>query len=302
MINFYIPDFWGYKDLNNVLHLFMVQHSECFYDDIQIGAIYGTFPGAIWNGGRFSAGIANLDEIKKTIDLFNAQGIPLRFTFTNSLLEEKHIYDTYCNLIMNAAHNGCNEVLINSPILEEYLRAEYPNYKYILSTTAGVRGLDNINQACDKYDMVVLNYNDNKNQEILNGLKDKNKIEILLNETCNPNCPKRKEHYDFISSKQLQFLPWGKKEDFQCFSDGEVNAHLMESRESLTFINDKELWNKYIPNGFSNFKIQGRGLPFIFAVDSYMMYMVKPEYRDIVRYELFKVLEANQMNQVIHMN
>lgn len=299
MVNFYIPDFWGYRDLNNILHSFMVLHPECFYNNIQIGAIYGTFPGAIWNGGRFSAGIVTLDDIKRTLDLFNGQGIPLRFTFTNSLLEEKHIYDTYCNLIMSTAHNGFNEVLVNSPILEKYLRETYPNYKYILSTTVGIRGIDNINHACENYDMVVLDYNDNKNDIILNNITNKNKIEILLNETCNPNCPRRKQHYDFISMKQLNFLPWGKKEDFDCSSDGEVDIHLMEARENLTFINDKELWNKYIPNGFSNFKIQGRGLPMIFAIDSYMLYMVKPEYRDTVRYELFKSLEASQMNQCL---
>jgi collagenase-like PrtC family protease len=69
----------------------------------------------------------------------------LRFTFSNSLLEEKHIYDTYCNLIMEEADTGNNEVIVNSPILEQYLRENYPNYKYISSTTKCERNIDIIN-------------------------------------------------------------------------------------------------------------------------------------------------------------
>jgi hypothetical protein len=57
-------------------------------------------------------------------------------TFTNPLIEEKHCYDTYSNLIAECGHNGMNEILVTSPILETYLRTNYPNYKYCKSVTS----------------------------------------------------------------------------------------------------------------------------------------------------------------------
>ena len=59
----------------------------------------------------------------------------MRFTWTNSLLTEEHLQDTYCNLIMRLADNGMNQVLVNTPVLEQYLRQKYPGYQYISSTT-----------------------------------------------------------------------------------------------------------------------------------------------------------------------
>jgi hypothetical protein len=55
-INFYLPDFYYKKDLNLELILLLKEHPEYFYDNINIGAVYGVFPGSIWNGGRLFPG------------------------------------------------------------------------------------------------------------------------------------------------------------------------------------------------------------------------------------------------------
>ena len=65
---------------------------------------------------------SNMDKIIKT---YNAFDVPVRFTWTNSLLEEKHLNDTYCNLIMELANNGRNQVLVNRDVLGDYLRKTY---------------------------------------------------------------------------------------------------------------------------------------------------------------------------------
>jgi hypothetical protein len=86
----------------------MKKYPEKFNDDYEIGSVYGTFPGAIWNGGRAVFGVMSKKDIKLVLDNYNKLGIPVRFTWTNSLLEEKHLNDTYCNLIMELANNGRN--------------------------------------------------------------------------------------------------------------------------------------------------------------------------------------------------
>ena len=60
MINFHIPDFYWYEELNQTLIFLMEKYKDYFYDDVSVGSIYGTFPSAIWNGGRLSIG--NCDE------------------------------------------------------------------------------------------------------------------------------------------------------------------------------------------------------------------------------------------------
>lgn len=275
MINFHIPDFCIFYNLNNKLIDLIYKYTECFYEDINIGSIYGSFPGAIWNGGRPYLGTSDKRSIELIIDNFNSKNIPLRFTFTNSLITKEHLNDSLCNYIMEVGQTGMNGVIINNDILENYLRSKYPNYNYILSTTAVRRGLDNINIACEKYDMVVLDYNDNKNLDILNNILFKNKVEFLCNEMCIPNCQYRKYHYETISDAQI-------KNDlsicFKCPNNNLIVENFLQQEKSSTLITPKELYNFYSKNGFSNFKLQGRGYPLEASIDNYITYMVKPEY------------------------
>lgn len=295
-IKFHIPHFVEYLEINNILIQWLNndQIRKYFRDDITIGSVYGTFPGAIWNGGRLSLGFYTSQDINNIIEFYNSKGIPLRFTFTNSLIEKEHLSDTYCNNIMKAADNGMNEVLCNSKILEDYLRDKYPNYKYILSTTAQIRGLDVINQKIKEYDCIVIDYNDNKKFNLLKHISDKSKVEILLNETCNPNCPFRKQHYEYISRKQLSGEGFGLETDYNCrYDNASSNPYDAMNRSSSTFIRPEEL-DTYIKMGFENFKLEGRGLPLIYTIEGICMYMVKPEYKDFARYEFFGNLEMNK--------
>lgn len=292
-IKFHIPHFVEYLEINNILIscLNNDQIKKFFRDDIAIGSVYGTFPGAIWNGGRLSLGFYTIQDMNGIVEFYNSKGIPLRFTFTNSLIQKEHLSDVYCNTIMRVANNGMNEVLCNSKILEDYLRDKYPNYKYILSTTTQTRGLDVINRTTKEYDCVVLDYNDNKKFNLLKNISDKSKIEILLNETCNPNCPFRKQHYEYISRKQLSCEAFGLETDYSCrYDNTNSNPYDAMNRCSSTFIKPEELDN-YIKMGFENFKLEGRGLPTIYTIEGICMYMSKPEYKDFVRYELLGNIE-----------
>jgi collagenase-like PrtC family protease len=246
--------------------------------------VYGTFPGAIWNGGRVFHGTTNADNIEQTIKGFNDLGVPVRFTFTNCLLEEKHVYDTYCNLIMEKANNGMNKVLVNSYVLEDYLRNEYPNFKYISSTTKCERSLDAINDACKKYDLVVTDYRDNVDDAFLSSLKHKDKIEILINANCNPACQRRSQHYTDLSARQLGF----DNSPFSICSDERKSFYEVLNLYP-TVLRDADM-KKFQEIGFSNFKIEGRTNHNADVIESYVYYMVKPEYRDEVRLKMIREL------------
>lgn len=283
-MKFYLPEFYYKYELNQLWIRLLGEHSEWFYDNTKIGAVYGTFPGTIWNGGRVFLGSTDMNNVEQTIKGFNDIGVPVRFTFTNCLLEEKHTWDTYCNLIMEKASSGMNEVLVNSPVLEEYLRKNYPDFKYISSTTKCERSLEVINDACEKYDLVVTDYRDNVNHDFLSSLKYKDRIEILLNAYCNPNCQRRAEHYRSMSENQLEF------ERVRYMTCPDTENSFYDALKKYPTVFDIEGVERLKAMGFSNFKIEGRTCHNANVIESYVYYMVKPEYRDEVRLMMLKEL------------
>ncbi|MBO4781117.1 MAG: hypothetical protein J5522_01865, partial [Lachnospiraceae bacterium] len=124
-VYWHLPGFCYFYKMNTKLIQLMKQYPEKFYEGYEVGSVYGTFPGAIWNGGRAVFGIISKSNIQAVLDNYNNLGVPVRFTWTNSLIEEKHLNDTYCNLIMDLANNGKNQVLVNREVLGDYLRKTY---------------------------------------------------------------------------------------------------------------------------------------------------------------------------------
>lgn len=284
MINFYLPDFYYRYKLNIEIVNLLEQHPEYFYDNIKIGAIYGSFPGAIWNGGRLMLNTTDLNNINDTIKTFNSKNIPIHFTFTNCLLTEEHLNDTYCNLIAEMGHNNMNGIIINSPILEKYLREKYPQYQYISSTTKCERNINNINIACNQYDLVVTDYRDNSNINLLKQIQQKDKIKLLINSYCDPNCNKRSAHYTLLSLGQLQH----QKQDLieQCPT---FNRTFIDSLNFNSVIKVDDLYSTYNNMGFNHFKIEGRLINIYDLIESYVYYLIKPEYKNKIRLLLLRL-------------
>lgn len=284
-IYFYLPDFYPAFHRNLLVADLLQDFPEYFYEGVKIGAFYGSFPGAVWNGGRVERGICDRNQMEYVLHEFNRRGIPCRYTFTNPLLEEKHIYDTYCNLCMEAGNNGMNEVLVNSPLLEEYIRDKYPGYPLIASTT---RLLDTLEQEKEEqqkdYRLVVLNKKFNHAPE-LSALEHKDSYEILVNSYCRDECPESQAHYEEVGLAQLNF----RSPDYhQC---SYIKRNFYELMENKSFITVEELYGKYVPEGFRHFKLDGRAFPEYSVLESYLYYMIRPQWRDRVRLMLQKALQ-----------
>ena len=286
-IYWHLPGFCYFRILNEVIINLMKDHPDKFYDGYKIGSVYGTFPGAIWNGGRAVFGLTCKRDMENILHSYNSKGVPVRFTWTNCLIEEKHLQDTYCNLIMKLADNGFNQVLANTPILEEYVRKEYPNFPLISSTTKRIVDAESLKAELDKdYHLVVLDYDLNHDQEVLEAISPyADRVEILVNEACYPHCPKRSEHYRQQSQMQLEY---DIHTPFPCPNrSGERKFEDCMSRPA--FISREEI-QKYIDMGYVNFKIVGRGLPMEYVKDSYLYFLVKEEHQDFIRERIDDIL------------
>ena len=289
VVKWHLPGFCAFFYLNQIVINLMKEYPEKFREGYRVGSVYGTFPGAIWNGGRAVFGITCKKDMQRIVDTFNRFGVPVRFTWTNPLLEEKHVQDTYCNLIMSVADNGKNEVLVNSPVLEQYLRENYPDFGFISSTTKRLTRLEEIQAELDKnYKLVVLDYDLNHDEKVLSALESvADRIEILVDEICFPGCQKRKKHYE---DEALMQLTYEKGTVVPC-PNRTTRPSFAECKKRPSFISNEEI-DGYIERGYTNFKIVGRGLPQDMVLESYLYYLVKEEEREFIHNKIDKTMAS----------
>ena len=211
-VRFHLPDFSGSFKLNLLFAEMLKNHPEFFREGVEIASFYGVFPPCLWNGGRSQGGNTDKNYMKAVIKEFNDRGIPLRFTFTNVMLEKKHLSDERCNMMLHLANNGMNEVIVASQLLEDYIRREFPKYKITSSTCKRLDTKEALISELEKdYHVVVADYDLNNRFDILEELPRKKDVELLVNACCQPECQGRAQHYKDISQQQIAFCNHIKK-------------------------------------------------------------------------------------------
>ena len=282
-IYFHLPGlfhFWqGYKELLTLI----LNNPDILRDNAKIGSIYGS-PQCIWNGGRVILnGLQKVDlmNIKSFMETMN---IPVRFTFTNCLLEDKHLLDTYGNLLLETFNNGHNEIICNSEILEKYIRTWYgDSYKYISSTTKRLESIEEQDKELEKnYYLVVLDYDHNTDFDYLKRIHNPEKCELLCNAVCKPHCPNRKQHYTTISYSQLNFMVDG------TFCQ-DMAKPFYEAQKQPHFISAEDINNVYAPMGYKHFKLEGRTGRATDWVEIILHYLIKDKYKEEVRHKLLSI-------------
>lgn len=282
MIEFFVGSLYGERlELNLLFDKIMKENQSLFNKDYKISALYGSFENSIWNGGRANKPFdISYNDIKNNIDLINQNGISVNYTFTNSLIKSNHLNDKNSNKLMELANNGMNGVIVASEILHKYLKEKYPNFHYVYSTTKCSLNLEDYD---NDYDISVLDYRLNKNIDFLNSIKDKSKIEILVDDCC-PSCKFRKQHFENVGKYNL-----GEDIDISCLNPENYGKYenpknfyeslLRTMKNSLTY----EEVEEYKKMGFNKFKLTGRSQGRRFLLDSYIYYFVKPEFRHNVK-------------------
>lgn len=308
-IKFHLPDFAVHYHFNRVFIALLKQFPQYFHDGLEIASVYGTFPQSLWNGGRIVNGVFDRNTVKIVVREFDKLGIPLRFTFSNPEITEEDLKDDFCNFVLRTAQNGKNGVIVVSPVLEEYIRTKYPDYKITSSTCKRITDTQKMNEEVAKdYDIVVLDYDFNNRFDVLENIADKSKCEILVNACCQANCPRRSQHYSDIGRMQkalCQYLKTNQKVPFDPEKYGVKDENsdycqymkfdLADSKAHSTHISPEAILEKYVPMGFNQFKIEGRTFNAFTLAEYYLYYMVKPEYLDRVRGMFYSMLLEKQV-------
>lgn len=285
---YHLPGLFEFYDFYKEFLRVYAQHREYFFDWCEIGSIYGAPEDCLWGGGRASFGDCSSEKV---LALLEEHAISARLTFSNSLLKVEHLSDRKCNNLcrkFSMNENMENGVIVHSELLLEYLKKTYPKLYYVSSTTKVQTDYQDFLQEVNRAEFcyVVPDFRLNKKLEKLNLLsqEQKDKVEFLCNECCWFGCTDRKACYENVSRKNL-----GEDcEEHMCSAPGKDKGYrFSKAMENPGFIGKDDILNTYLPNGFTNFKIEGRGLGSAMVLEFLLHYMVKPEYQIHVREEMY---------------
>lgn len=309
---YHIPGLFEFYDLYKAFLPLWRDHREYFYDWCEIGSIYGAPSDCIWGGGRVGFGDA---EPEKVAALVKEYGISARLTFSNSLIREEHLADVECNTLCrmfesadtglvdgrNGAGNGAGlngaefdagldgaGIIVHSDLLLDYIKAKYPGFYFISSTTKVITDFEQFVAELNRNDFryVVPDFRLNRQIDKLSTLTDaqKQKVEFLCNECCWFGCYDRKACYENVSRKSL-----GENcEDHVCVSPtAQKGYRFSDAMKNPGFIGIGDIRNVYAPAGFRHFKIEGRSLGSAIILEFLLYYMTKPEHQLKVREEIY---------------
>ena len=285
---YHLPGLFEFYELYRVFLPLFQEHREYFYDWCDIGSIYGAPADCLWGGGRAGFGDANPGEVLR---LMQEYGISARLTFSNSLLQEKHLSDYRCNKLCAQFEKGeqvPNGVIVHSDLLLHYIKEKYPNFYFVSSTTKVLTDFDEFLREVNREDFlyVVPDFRLNKAIDRFDLLseKQKDKVEFLCNECCWFDCKDRKSCYEAVSRKNLGESGY----EHYCKSpEAKYGYRFSKAMENPGFIGIDDIKNVYMPMGFSNFKIEGRSLGSALILEFLLYYMTKPEYQIHVREKIY---------------
>ena len=281
IVHYHLPGLFEFGALYRVFLPIYREHREWFYDWCDIGSIYGAPADCLWGGGRVGFGD---DDAEALLSLMGELGISPRLTFSNSLLRQEHLSDRKCNALCARLEREQGGVILHSELLLDYLRKTYPGLYFVSSTTKVLTDFDAFSAEVKRpeFRYVVPDFRLNREFEKLDtlGREEKDKVEFLCNECCWFGCADRKACYENVSRKSLgQSCP-----DHICRSPGGKDGYrFSKAMEKPGFIGISHIQNKYRPMGFSNFKIEGRGLGSALILEFLLYYLTKPEYQLHVR-------------------
>ena len=287
-VYYHLPGLFEFYELYKAFLPLFCEHREYFYEWCEVGSIYGAPSDCLWGGGRVGFGDADPEAVAS---LTKEYGISARLTFSNSLLREEHLADKKSNALCalfeknGAAPSG---VIVHSDLLLDYIKAKYPGFYFVSSTTKVLTEFSRFEAELnrDDFSYVVPDFRLNKQFAKLNALTpaEKQKVEFLCNECCWFGCQDRKKCYENVSQKNLGET----QEDHVCASPNAGRGYrFSDAMKNPGFIGINDIQNVYAPQGFHHFKIEGRSLGSAVILEFLLYYMTKPEFQLQVREEIY---------------
>lgn len=258
--------------------------------------VYGS-PRCAWSGGRPSAINQTLEEeqLIEYVRTYKELGAICAFTLSRLNVPKADYADPYCNQILDIIEEYEGEAIIYDDGLAHYVRSTHPKIKTVASLNKAMCDFkDSFSGHKDEtayyfdlledYDIVVIRCEFASDDEKLEALSDvKDRIEIIVNQFCTPNCMHVYKHLEAIEE-------WnnGDQRSFcqPCFHLDTLSV--MENRLRLNlFMSDSRI-SELAGLGFKRMKLAGRN-------------SILPKFLDMVSHYIFEPTGAISIigNQII---
>ena len=285
---YHLPGLFEFYELYRVFLPLYCTHRDWFYPWCDIASLYGSPADCLWGGGRVGGGDV---RPRDALALAQEYGISARLTFSNSLLQPEHLADPTCNKLCRlfaACDTPQSGVIVHSELLLDYLKRTYPSFYFVSSTTKVLTEFSQLAKETAREDFryVVPDFRLNKDFDKLDTLTrpQKAKVEFLCNECCSFGCKDRKACYEAVSRKNLGISG----PEHRCTApDAAGGYRFSKAMENPGFIGVEDIRTRYLPRGFSHFKIEGRGLGSALILEFLLYYMTKPEHQLRVREAIY---------------
>lgn len=239
---------------------------------------FGSIP-SLMSGGRVPPKEMSIDDAIASMEWHIKNDIACRLTLSNPHLTEDDIESDEINaelmkwLNENQTRSARNGIILSSDILARHARRRYPDLDVILSIlrpayeTGYGRNNDTFEWYAKKldsdlYDLVVVNgaklYEDN----FMESLPHKEKVELIACHDCVRNCPRAKAHYEGMLMQSL------------AMNRGDSSAAIVAQAKCRSVLTDCRNWKRLHPMdtaaysedeirklvelGYRHFKIAGR--------------------------------------------
>lgn len=228
-----------------------------------------------WSGGRPSK-VRTQDKgyVTRLLSHLVANDVTPALTLSNCGITKDDLKDSFCNFLLDLGYElGC-DFIIASDLLYEHIKNKYPDASCVASVIKPTHKfqapgkinsydseeeLNYYNELIDKYEKVVVRpeYAINSLEAHKDRIKDMSKIEVLVNQSCKPDCPLAIEHYQYHEKMEITetiTLP-----PFLCFKD-RVNMTCEEAVKSSLMMTQEQIDNLVENVGVKKLKLQGRSM------------------------------------------
>lgn len=284
-----LPKFFKFACLNEFFILLQENQKQVFNDNFEITSAEGCFPCSIWSLERDQIYTAK-SEMECVIDMYSNHNIPIYYIFDNDCLSEDDLSDNFSNLMLKLAHREGNGIYVKSDILYKYIKTNFPLYKLIRIA---------IPKDFNRKEIAIIDKYNNSFDE--SKIKNKKSTYITLNPICSSEC----KHYD------AHRIYWGNEQiNFTNITDIYI-CHLKKDFDFYNSTNNPnfismERMKKYIDDGFENFRIYSpafaNNIGIIYnicsAIESYIYYLIKPEYQQEIRLQILQKIESSKNEKI----
>jgi len=152
----------------------------------EIDSLFGFVERSTLYGGR---GFQRRELSDRDVSQLNNGGIGLRLPMSNHYVE----YDEYKENkpILRKYHREGNSIIATNDDLAKWVRQDFPDYRIDASVIKNIKTHEQIEEAMELYDSVVLPMRINEDLELLKDIRDKDKITLFANAGCALTCPSK---------------------------------------------------------------------------------------------------------------